>query len=257
MEIVPANRCCASARRESETPVHRKKPDASCVEWIAIDRRAEPRYKLAASVDLVDAKSGARIKATLGDLGLGGCQVHTNSPFPVGTDTNVHITKGKASFEAKAHVVSSLAGKTVGLEFTAVEPEQFQVLKKLLAEALESSWLASDRRKGQRILMPIAVRVSGYDERGSSFKENTHTISISPIGALILISASIRIGQRLVLSKMRTKTLVECIVAHKGKRQDGGLEVGLQFVLPNPTFWGVSFPPSDWSSQHPDAKSRS
>jgi hypothetical protein len=101
------------------------------------------------------------------------------------------------------------------------------------------------------------VRVSGYDERGSSFKENTHTISISPIGALILISASIRIGQRLVLSKMRTKTLVECIVAHKGKRQDGGLEVGLQFVLPNPTFWGVSFPPSDWSSQHPDAKSRS
>ena len=224
---------------------------------MAIDRRAEPRYKLAASVELVDAKSGVRIKASLGDLGLGGCLVHSNSPFPIGTDTNVHITKGKESFEAQAHVVSSLAGKSMGLEFTAVEPEQLQVLKKLLAAALEISWLASNRRKGQRILMAIAVRVSGYDELGSSFKENTQTISISPLGALILISASVKIGQRLVLSNIRTKALVECIVAHKGGRQDGGLEVGLQFGLPNPTFWGVTFPPSDWSFQHPNSKSRS
>ena len=224
---------------------------------MAEDRRAEPRYKLAAAVELVDAKSGVRITASLGDLGLGGCLVHTNRPFPLGTDTNVHITKGKESFEAQAHVVSSLAGNSMGLEFTTVEPEQLQVLKKLLAVALEISWLVSDRRKGQRIFLPIAVRVSGYDERGSSFKENTQTISISPLGALILISASVRIGQRLVLSNIRTKALVECIVVHKGERQDGGLEVGLQFGLPNPTFWGVTFPPSDWSSQHPDSKSRS
>ncbi len=105
--------------------------------------------------------------------------------------------------------------------------------------------------------MPIAVRVSGYDELGSSFKENTHTISISPQGALILISASVKIGQRLVLSNIRTKALVECIVAHKGEHRDGRLEVGLQFELPHPTFWGVTFPPSDWSFQHPDSKSRS
>jgi PilZ domain len=224
---------------------------------MAVDRRAEPRYKLAALVEIVDDKSAVRIKASLVDLGLGGCLVHTNSPFPVGTDINVHITKAKVSFEAQAHVVSSLAGKSMGLEFTTIEPEQLQVLKKLLAAALEISWLASNRRKGQRILMPIAVRVSGYDEPGSSFKENTHTISISPLGALILISASVKIGQRLVLSNIRTKALVECIVVHKGERQDGGLEVGLQFGLPNPTFWGVTFPPSDWSSQHPDSKSKS
>jgi hypothetical protein len=224
---------------------------------MALDRRAEPRYNLTASVEIVDAKSGARIKASLGDLGLGGCLVHSNSPFPAGTDINVHITKGKESFEAQAHVVSSLAGKSMGLEFTAVEPEQFQVLKKLLVAALEISWVESNRRKSQRIFMPIAVRVSGYDELGSSLKENTHTISISPLGALILISASVRMGQRLVLSNIRTKALVECTVAHKGKRQDGGLEVGVQFGLPNPTFWGVTFPPSDWSFQHPDSKSRS
>jgi hypothetical protein len=224
---------------------------------MAEDRRADPRYKLAASAELADVKSGRRIMATLVDLGLGGCQVQTDSPFPVGTVTNVHIMKGKDSFAAQAQVVSSLAGENMGLEFTIVEPEQLQILKKLLAAALEISWLASNRRKSQRILMPIPVRVSGYDELGSSFKENTQTISISPVGALILILAPVRVGQRLVLWNIRTKALVECTVAHKGEPRDGGLEVGVQFEVPNPTFWGVAFPPSDWSFQHPDSKSRS
>jgi hypothetical protein len=224
---------------------------------MALDRREVPRYKLVALVELVDVKSGAQIKASLGDLGLGGCLVYSNSPFPVGTNTNVNITKGKESLEAQAHVVSSLAGKSMGLEFTEIEPEQLQVLKKLIAAALEISWLESNRRKGQRILMPIAVRVSGYDELGSSFKENTHTISISPLGALILISASVKIGQRLVLSNIRTNALVECIVAHLGEHKDGRIEVGVQFGLPYPKFWGVTFPPLDWSTQHPDSKPRS
>ena len=240
----------------SKTPDH-KKPAASWAAQMAVDRRAEPRYKLAASVEFADAKSGRRIMATLVDLGLGGCQVHTDSPFPVGTVTNVHITRGKQSFGTQAQVVSSLAGESMGLEFTTVEPEQFQVLKKLLAAALEISWLASNRRKSQRILMPIPVRVSGYDELGSSFKENTHSISISPLGALVLILAPVRIGQRLVLSNIRTKALVECTVAYKGEPRGGGLEVGVQFELPNPTFWGVAFPPSDWSFHHPDSKTSS
>ena len=224
---------------------------------MAVDRRAEPRYKLAALVEIVDDKSDVRIKASLVDLGLGGCLVHSNSPFPVGTDINVHITKGKESFDAQANVVSSLAGKTMGLEFNAVEPEQLQVLKKLIAAALEISWVASNRRKSQRILMAIAVQVSGYDELGSSFKEKTQTISISALGALILISAPVRAGQRLVLANIRTKALVECIVAHKGEDRGGRLEVGVQFGLPYPKFWGVTFPPSDWSPQHPDSKPRS
>jgi hypothetical protein len=30
--------------------------------------------------------------------------------------------------------------------------------------------------------------------------------------------------------------------------------VGVEFPQPNPEFWGVSFPPEDWSPSHPDAK---
>jgi len=31
--------------------------------------------------------------------------------------------------------------------------------------------------------------------------------------------------------------------------------VGVDFMLPNPMFWHVAFPPRDWTPRHPDAKS--
>jgi hypothetical protein len=114
-------------------------------------------------------------------MSLRGCHAHTSHPFPQGTEIIVHVTKGKDSFEAKALVVSSTPGRGMNLEFTVIEPKQHEILDKFIAAAMEASWTASNRRKSQRMLMRTAVRVSGYDELGSSFKENTYTISISPL----------------------------------------------------------------------------
>lgn len=244
------------ARKDSDTPDDAGKRAASWTTRMARDHRAQPRYTLTAGVEIVEAKSGVQIEGTVSDLGVGGCHVHTDNPFPVGTVTKVRITKGHESFETPARVASSMAGKSMGLEFTGVEPKQLQVLEKLLAGSLETSWVVSNRRQSQRILMQVAVRVSGYDDLGSSFKEKTHTISISPHGGLLLLSAPVRIGQRLVLSNIQTRAVTECIVVHKGGHQADSLEVGVQFILPDSTFWGVAFPPEDWSPHHPDAKSR-
>lgn len=241
---------------ESRTSDHPQKPSSTWNARLAHDRRAQPRYKLAASIELVDPGSGARIKANLWDMSLSGCHAHTNHPFPKGTEIIVHITKGRDSFEATAQVVSSMPGKGMNLKFTLIEPKQQEILEKFIAAAMEASWTASNRRKSQRILMRTGVRVAGYDEQGSSFKESTYTISVSPSGALILISSPVKMGQRLVLLNKQTNASVECTVVHKGLRQDEGLEVGVQFASANPTFWSVQFPPVDWTPQHPDSKFR-
>jgi hypothetical protein len=245
----------AQPPEEFRTSDHPEKSAAGNVR-LAHDRRAKPRYKLAASIELVNPESGARVKASLRDLSVGGCHAHTNTPFPDGTEIMVHITKGKESFEAKARVVSSIASKGINLKFTHMAPGQLEVLDKLIAAAMEASWTASNRRKSQRILMRTPVSVSGYEESGASFKENTYTISISPLGALIFILSSVKMGQRLVLLNKQTKAFVECTVVHKGDRQAEGLEIGVQFATPSPTFWSVTFPPVDWSPQHPDSKFR-
>jgi hypothetical protein len=219
------------------------------------DRRTHPRYEFTAAVEVIAAESGARMETRVRDLSLQGCYVDTNKPLPLGTVTDVHITKGAQLFGARARVVYSRAGKGMGLVFTAIEPEQRGTLATWLADSRETSWLAANRRRSQRVLMTIPVRVSGQNRLGSSFEEETHTRAISAHGALILVSTQVYRGQRLTLSNVQTKAALECVVAHIDRHQNDQPQVGVEFMLPNPIFWHVAFPPKDWTPRHPDAKS--
>jgi len=220
------------------------------------DRRVHPRYEFTAAVEVLAADSGARIETRVRDLSQQGCYVDTSEALPLGTVTDVRIKKGAQVFEAQARVVYSRAAKGMGLVFTGIEPEPQRILETWLAESRETSWLAANRRRSQRVLMTIPVRVSGKSGGGSPFDEDTHTRAISAHGALILVSTKVYRGQRLSLSNVQTKAALECVVAHIDRRQSDQPQVGVEFVLPNPMFWHVAFPPKDWSPRHPDAKSR-
>ena len=220
------------------------------------DRRVHPRYEFTAAVEVLAADSGARIEMRVRDLSQQGCYVDTSDVLPLGTVTDVRIKKGAQVFEAHARVVYSRATKGMGLVFTGIEAEPQRILETWLAESRETSWLAANRRRSQRVLMTIPVRVSGKSGGGSPFDEDTHTRAISAHGALILVSTKVYRGQRLTLSNVQTKAALECVVAHIDRRQSDQPQVGVEFVLPNPMFWHVAFPPKDWSPRHPDAKSR-
>ncbi len=225
-------------------------PEKAAERSVAIsgaDRRTHPRYKFTAAVEVIAAESGARIETRVRDLSQQGCYVDTNNALPLGTVTDVRIKKGAQLFEAHARVVYSRASKGMGLVFTAIEPEQLGILETWLA--------AANRRRSQRVLMTIPVRVSGKTGAGSPFEEETYTRAISAHGALILVSTQVYRGQRLTLSSIQTKASLECVVAHVEKHQSDHLQVGVEFMLPNPIFWHVAFPPKDWTPRHPDAKS--
>jgi hypothetical protein len=241
---------------EFTAAVEAEKPAGSSIAQTAAERRTHPRYEFTAAVEIIAAESGARIERRVRDLSQQGCYVDTNEPLPLGTVTDVRITKGTQLFEAPARVVYSRASKGMGLVFTAIEPEQHRTLGLWLAESRETSWLAANRRKSQRVLMAIPVRVSGKTDAGSPFEEETHTRAISAHGALILMSMQVYRGQRLTLSNVQTKAALECVVAHIDRRQGEHPQAGVEFTLPNPMFWHVAFPPKDWTPRHPDAKSR-
>src|SRR4030088_880073 len=219
------------------------------------DRRTHPRYKFIAAVEVVATESGARIETRVRDLSQQGCYVDTNSALSLGTVTDVRITKGAQLFEARARVVYSRASQGMGLVFTAIEPEQFRTLETWLAESRETSWLAANRRRSQRVLMTMPVRISGQTGVGLRFEEETQTRAISAHGALILVSTQVYRGQRLTLSNVQAKAALECVVAHIDRHRSDHPQVGVEFMLPNPMFWHVAFPPKDWTPRHPDAKS--
>jgi hypothetical protein len=245
-------------QQETENPVvisgDTEKPAAGSKAPVAADRRAHPRYAFTAGVEVVAAAPGARIKMRIRDLSQQGCYVDTDSPLPLGTTTDVRITKGAATFEAVGRVVSQQPGKGMGLVFTAIPPEQHGTLESWIAESRETSWLAANRRRSQRVLMKLPVRVSGQAGAALPFEEEAHTLAISAHGALIALGAPAYRGQRLTLSNVQTKDALECVVAHIDRFQGQQIQVGVEFLLPNPTFWRVAFPPKDWTPRHPDAK---
>src|SRR6266481_7715711 len=236
-------------------PKAAEEPAGPTVALAGADRRTHPRYEFTAAVEVVAAESGARMETRVRDLSQQGCYVDTNKPLPLGTVTDVRITKGAQLFAARARVVYSRASKGMGLVFTAIEPEPLLTLETWIVESRETSWLAANRRRSQRVLMTIPVRVSGQNVLGSPFEEETQTLAISAHGASILASTQVYRGQRLTLSNVQTKAALECVVAHIDKRRGSQPQVGVEFMLPNPMFWHVAFPPKGWTSRHPDAKS--
>lgn len=247
----PASPIEVSADREAPAG-----PPADSAAPAGADRRSHPRYAFTASVEVVAAEPGARVKTRVRDLSLQGCYVDTDSPLPLGSAAEVRITKGANSFAGRARVVYNQPGRGMGLMFTAFESKQIGILETWIAESRETSWLAANRRRSQRVLMKVPVRVSVQAGAASLREEETHTLAISAHGALLAVSMPLHRGQRLTLSNVQTKAALECAVVHIDRFPGEQIQVGVEFMLPNPTFWHVAFPPKDWTPRHPDAKSR-
>ena len=110
------------------------------------------------------------------------------------------------------------------------------------------------RRRSQRVLMQVGIRVRGKDAQGKEFEEATETLAINAHGALILINARVISGAVVHVKHNKTGEEQECHVAFLGPVRSGRAEVGVEFSAPSPNFWRVAFPPEDWSPKSPEAR---
>jgi hypothetical protein len=110
------------------------------------------------------------------------------------------------------------------------------------------------RRRSQRVLMQVGVRVRGKDAQGQDFEEMTETLAINAHGALVLLKARVISGAVIHMKHNKTQEEQECHVAFLGPVRGGKAEIGVEFVTPSPNFWRVAFPPEDWSSKNPEAR---
>lgn len=110
------------------------------------------------------------------------------------------------------------------------------------------------RRRSQRVLMQVAIRIRGTDAQGKPFEEQTETLAINAHGALILLTARVTSGSKVEMKHNRTEEEQECHVAFLGPVRSGKAEVGLEFSAPRPQFWRVAFPPEDWTPKSPEAR---
>jgi hypothetical protein len=110
------------------------------------------------------------------------------------------------------------------------------------------------RRRSQRVLVQVAVRIRGKNGQGVDFEEFTETLAINAHGALVLLNARLISGAVVHMKHNKTEEEQECHVAFLGPVRSGRAEIGLEFTTPRPTFWRVAFPPDDWTPKNPEAR---
>ena len=110
------------------------------------------------------------------------------------------------------------------------------------------------RRRSQRVLMQVGIRLRGKDAQGRDFEEFTETLAINAHGALVFMKARVISGMVVNMKHNMTEEEQECHVAFLGPVRSGSAEIGLEFTVPRPTFWRVAFPPPDWSPKNPESR---
>jgi hypothetical protein len=204
--------------------------------------RGRLRVKVTGRAEVTDVDSGEQVSARLRSLSAGGCllELNTSRPFSLGGSVIVTITKGTESFQSQAKVIYTVPSNGIGVTFTGTDAEQLRVLG---AWIMETSWLAADRRKNQRVCLKVPVMITGRDVVGAPFTENTHTIKINADGCSLSLSALVSKGHTVTLMNTRTLAMAECVVVRVEKSADTRSEIAASFLLPNKSFWQVNFPP--------------
>ena len=98
------------------------------------DRRCGNRTSFIAPVEMVEMRTGSRIRARTSDLSLQGCYVDTLNPLPVGAAVRLQIQRADMTLDVLANVSSRHVGSGMGLMFGEVTGAQRAVLESWLGE---------------------------------------------------------------------------------------------------------------------------
>jgi hypothetical protein len=113
----------------------------------------------------------------------------------------------------------------------------------------------SNRRRSQRVLLRMRILVIAIGPDKQPLSEQTFTAVVNAHGGLIYLTMNVRVGQSLILRNPESSEEQSCRVVRIDEEHDGKRGVAVEFSTPNPTFWHVAFPPSDWAPHNPEITS--
>jgi hypothetical protein len=94
----------------------------------------------------------------------------------------------------------------------------------------------------------IPVEILGQQVSGKMFRQETRTLVVSAHGALLTLRMTSQIKPSILMIHKKTRAEVQCRVISLKESEPGKWELGLEFVTPQPRFWGIAFPPEDWNN---------
>jgi hypothetical protein len=104
-----------------------------------------------------------------------------------------------------------------------------------------------ERRRSERRVLDVPLVISGETKEQKAFHEQTFTVSVNAHGALLMLAATVTLGQKLLLQNPDSDRQTEARVVRFGVPYGGLAQVGVEFARPLPDFWPVEAPPENWT----------
>lgn len=105
---------------------------------------------------------------------------------------------------------------------------------------------ASNRRRSERVMLQIPVKVLAETPDRVQVEEDTHTLVVNAHGGLMKLKMELLQGQPIMLVNPQTGMEQGCRVVRIDQPSPDYFAVAFEFDRPAPHFWPVVFPPSDW-----------
>jgi hypothetical protein len=102
-------------------------------------------------------------------------------------------------------------------------------------------------RRSLRVTIDMPVEVVGQSVNGKAFRQETRTTVVNAHGAQLILPTSVEIQSSILLRNTKTGAEVQCRVVYQKRIESEKAELGVEFLEPQPRFWGIAFPPEDWS----------
>lgn len=107
----------------------------------------------------------------------------------------------------------------------------------------------SVQRRSSRIQFRCRVKIRALDSAGNIFSEETETTSVSKFGASLKTTHQFAVGQVISIRTLDRDHVGQFQVVWKGQAGTPGEgQIGVEWVDAR-SFWGIEFPPEDWSSR--------
>ena len=104
--------------------------------------------------------------------------------------------------------------------------------------------MANEKRRSDRLMLTISLRVHGVDSTGANFKAEGRTVMLNRHGARIQINQTLMSGSIVRLVNNTNHREAEFrVVGPTAPRTEKSSEWGVEYVDPNDDIWGIRFPP--------------
>ncbi len=102
-----------------------------------------------------------------------------------------------------------------------------------------------ERRRSQRVIIRVPLTLE-IMMSGQKITVQAHTVAVNIHGAMVLCPRPIDADVEVSIINERTREQAAGRVTRTPRESAEGYLIPLEFTTPSPSFWQISFPPSNW-----------